>query len=1006
MTRGVLSIFLYYLFAIKYSIIILYKYSELEIYMFKKRHIEHDSDAIKDMLDTLEVASIDALIDSAFPENIREGNQSIMLPPTLSEEEAMEEILAIAQKNIVKKSLIGNGYYGAIMPSVIKRNVFENPGWYTAYTAYQSEISQGRLEALFNFQTLITELTGLPIANASLLDEGTAIAEAITLAHRYHKGKRNKVLLIEGGHPQNNSVIMTRMEALSIEVVLCTHNAIDSYDMEHVFCVVMQLPTTRGFVYDVAPIIKAAHNGGAICAASIDPLFLTIAGSPVEWGMDIVVGSLQRFGIPLGYGGPSAAFMATTDALKRMIPGRIVGESVDTQGRKAFRFSLQTREQHIRREKATSNICTSQVFLAVLSSFYAVYHGEKGLRDIALQVFSYAHRFRKQLQTAGFKIFSEYAYFDTVCWNAGNKSSEIFSSLSDAGYNIRRLGAQFLSISFDETVSEQDFQTISSIMDMPIEETGAMTAEKPAEQMTTETIYSEFKNNMLPYMVREKAMLTQAVFHRYHTETEMMRYCRKLMDKDLALDRSMIPLGSCTMKLNPASTMIPLGWSEFANIHPFAPLEQALGYKEIIESLEEYLCIITGYDKMSLQPNAGSQGEFAGLLAIKAYHKHRGETQRDICLIPASAHGTNPASAQMAGLKVVVVQCDKDGTIDMQDYKEKLTAHSEELAALMITYPSTHGVYEDNVKEVCELTHLHGGQVYIDGANLNALVGVSKIAMLGGDVSHLNLHKTFAIPHGGGGPGVGPIGIKSHLAPFLPKNIIVTALDSVDAKHGEVGQISSSPWGSSLVFIITWMYIRMLGEEGIQASTKRAILHANYITKRLEGYYDILYKGNNDRIAHECILDMRKFKEIGISVEDIAKRLIDYGFHAPTMSFPVAGTLMVEPTESESKYELDRFCDAMILIRKEIDKVESGAWSKEDNPLVNAPHCAQDICSDAWEHPYSRNEAAYPYVKDALNPVHKYWSPISRIDNVYGDKNLVCSCPPMEEYLTSGIGEQ
>lgn len=954
--------------------------------MFEKRHIDNDSNAVKDMVGTLEVSSIDALIDSAFPKNIREGDQSIALPETMSEVEALQEIHTIAQKNIVKKSLIGNGYYGAIMPSVIQRNVFENPGWYTAYTAYQSEISQGRLEALFNFQTLTTELTGLSIANASLLDEGTAIAESISLAHRYHKGKRNKVLLVEGGHPQNNSVIMTRMGAIGIEIIVCTHSAIDTYDMDDVSCVVMQLPSTNGLIYDVKSIIEKTHKGGALCVASIDPLFLTIAGSPAEWGIDIAVGSLQRFGIPLGYGGPSAAFMATTDALKRMIPGRIVGESIDTKGRKAFRFSLQTREQHIRREKATSNICTSQVFLAVLSSFYAVYHGAKGLRDIALTIFSYAHRLRKQLQNASFEVYNNETIFDTVYWNAGSKTAEVFSALSDAGYNIRRLEEQNLSISFDETVSEKDFQTISLVMDLSI-----------ISPMSIEETSEAFQNSMLPYMLRKKAILTQDVFNNYHTETEMMRYARGLMDKDLALDRSMIPLGSCTMKLNPASAMIPLSWNTFANIHPFAPLEQTVGYREIIAQLEEYLCIITGYDTMSLQPNAGSQGEFAGLLAIKAYHKSRGEEQRDICLIPSSAHGTNPASAQMAGLKVVVVQCDKNGNIDMQDYQEKLTTHSNNLAVLMITYPSTHGVYENNIKKVCDLAHSHGGQVYIDGANLNALVGVSKIAMLGGDVSHLNLHKTFAIPHGGGGPGVGPIGVKSHLAPFLPKNII-TNTDEMKTNDTGVGQISSSPWGSSLVFIITWMYIRMLGAEGIKASTKRAILHANYITKRLEGYYNTLYKGNNNRVAHECILDTRDFKEWGIEVEDIAKRLIDYGFHAPTMSWPVAGTLMVEPTESESKYELDRFCDAMISIRKEIDKVKSGEWSKEDNPLTNAPHSAQDICSDTWTHPYSRNEAAYPYVKEAINTVYKYWSPVSRIDNVYGDKNLVCSCPPMESY--------
>lgn len=956
--------------------------------LFEQRHKEDNTQNEKKILDVMGISSVDKLLDLALPESIREGEQSMPLPPALSEVEALKTIERLAKKNVVRKSLIGCGFYGTIMPEVIKRNVFENPGWYTAYTAYQSEIAQGRLEALFNFQTLTSELTGLPIASASLLDEGTAIAEGVSMAYRHAKQKKNKVLVIEGLHPQNISVLETRMEAQGVDIDFSLRTAVSNVDMELYFAVVLQLPTTRGMVYDIKPIVEQAHEAGSLVIVAIDPMFLVLAGSPAEWGIDIAVGSFQRFGIPLGYGGPSAAFLATTEALKRQLPGRIVGETVDTKGRKAYRFALQTREQHIRREKATSNICTSQVLLAVLSSFYAVYHGYDGLKEIALRIFSFAYRFYRQIENSSLEIVEAPALFDTVSLNAGDKTQLYYNKFLDAGYNVRRIGNELLSVTFDETITEDDFLDISRILNLSIE-----------KQLNVEEAEQVFQNHVFPNYIRKKPILTQETFHLYRTETEMMRYCRKLMDKDLALDRSMIPLGSCTMKLNPASAMVPLSWKEFSDIHPFVPIEQAEGYHKIIEQLEHYLCTITGYDRISLQPNAGSQGEFSGLLAIRAYLKSIQEEHRNICLIPSSAHGTNPASAQMLGLDVVVVACDKDGNIDFNDLQEKVQVHASNLAVLMITYPSTHGVYEDKIKDICKLIHEYGGQVYIDGANLNALVGVAKIAMLGADVSHINLHKTFSIPHGGGGPGVGPIGVKSHLAPFLPGNIIKTHYDAIQAQKYAIGQVSSSPWGSTLVCIISWMYIRMLGEKGLVASTKKAVLNANYIATRLASHYSILYTGKNNKVAHECIIDMRMYKEYGIQVEDIAKRLIDYGFHAPTMSFPVVGTLMVEPTESESLYELDRFCDAMILIKQEIEKVMSGVWPKEDNPLVNAPHCAQDMVDDEWTHPYTRKEAAYPFYTDAeSNDVYKYWSPVSRVDNAYGDKNLICTCAPPDVY--------
>ncbi len=971
--------------------------------LFQHRHIENSRVSVQDMLKELGVSSVEELVESTIPATIRSKEKKFQLPPALLEHEALEEIKSLGSQNKVYKSFIGQGYHSAIMPSVIQRNVLENPGWYTSYTAYQSEISQGRLEALFNFQTLTSELTGLPISNASLLDEGTAVAEAVMLSNRFYRGKKNSVFVLDTLHPQSLEILSTRTNALDIQIDLHTEESFCSTtDCSNVSAIVLQLPSTQGSVYDIKKITDHAHANDMLVIAAIDPLFLVLAGSPADWGVDIALGSFQRYGIPLGFGGPHAAYFSTTEQLKRLVPGRIVGKSKDSMEREGYRFALQTREQHIRREKATSNICTSQALLAVLSSMYAVYHGPKGLRNIALQILQYTQSLYTGLKNKGLAVQND-MFFDTVSWNAGSEADKIQEKMKESHYNIRRIGTEIVSISFDECTSLKDYQNICSIL--------GIDAQLLADD-------SQLLEKSIPRsMLRSSTLLSQKVFHEHHTETEMMRYIRKLMDKDLALDKTMIPLGSCTMKLNAASELIPLSWEAFGNIHPFAPLDQSKGYQLMMMQLEEYLCQATGYDRVSLQPNAGSQGEYAGLLAICAYHKSKGESQRNVCFIPSSAHGTNPASAQMANLDVVIIKCSADGNVDLEDLRQKAEKYSERLAAIMITYPSTHGVFEEGVKEICSIVHGHGGQVYVDGANLNALVGLVSLPELGADVSHLNLHKTFSIPHGGGGPGVGPIGVREHLVPFLPYNLMTAAnvkLDSASIidKKDRVGSVSASPWGSALVCIVSWMYIRMMGSEGLVQASSRAIVHANYIANRLRNHYQILYTGQNGRVAHECIIDINEFKQVGLGAVDIAKRLIDYGFHSPTMSWPVVDTLMIEPTESESKYEMDRFCEAMINIRLEADLIQSGEWSKEDNPLVHAPHTAIDTCEDKWEHAYSRKMAAYPYLEwkkrnkgkypsviaDLPYIQGKYWAPVSRIDNSYGDTHLICTCPPMDEY--------
>lgn len=939
-----------------------------EPHLFSQRHIGPKPTDIDRMLTSLGPSSLEELMEQIFPESIKKDTFSFDIPDAVSEHEALRMLKNIAQKNSAVKSLLGQGYHGTITPSPIMRNILENPGWYTAYTSYQSEISQGRLEALFNFQTLVCELTGLPIANASLLDESTAVAEAVQLVSKIAKNK-NKILLLEGLHEQNIQLLHTRMHPLNIEIVRCPIDDIPL--LEDFLAVIMQIPDTRGTIHDIQFITQKAKAHGVYSIASIDPLMMTLVGTPASWGIDIVVGSMQRFGVPMGYGGPHAAFFACGEALKRFVPGRLVGQSKDSQGRPAYRLALQTREQHIRRERATSNICTSQVLLAVMSSMYAVYHGGEGLQHIARKIHALAVLFSHIIQKQNSASLHSTHFFDTVCWSLKDpKSTEVQQSAAlEAGYNIRRIDESTLSVSFDETCSIEDVRTLSSAL---------------FDEKNDEISLSPFASALPKTMRRNTHLLAQEIFNAYQSETDFMRYMRKLMDRDLALDRTMIPLGSCTMKLNAASELMPLSWKEFSDIHPFAPLLQTQGYRELITETENLLCKITGFDAVSLQPNAGSQGEYAGLLAIQAYHRSRGDAQRTICLIPSSAHGTNPASAVMAGMEVVVVLCDNEGNVNREDLEKKVEQYANTLAVLMLTYPSTHGVYEEGIKKMCELIHAHGGQIYIDGANLNALVGLVSLAHLGADASHMNLHKTFSIPHGGGGPGIGPVGVKKHLASFLPANILM------QEKPYAVGPVSATPWGSASILSISWMYIRMMGKEGLQRATRVAVLNANYIAQRLAPHYDILYTGRNNYVAHECIIDTRPFKQsAGIMSTDIAKRLIDFGFHAPTMSWPVQNTLMIEPTESESLAEIERFCTAMITIREEIRKVEIGQWSQEDNPLVNAPHCAQEICDDSWTHAYSRKQAAYP-VPELYN--NKYWPPVSRVDDAFGDKNLVCSC--------------
>lgn len=936
---------------------------------FANRHIGLSDHDISEMLTELGYDSLDQLTKDVVPASIAD-NSALDLKAPLSEEQALEELKRIADRNVLVKSLIGQGYYNTHTPKVISRNVLENPAWYTAYTPYQPEISQGRLEVLFYFQTMVSELTGMDIANASLLDEGTAAGEALTLAHRALKGKRSKCLVSRNCHPQTIEILNTRAAPLGIELVMFDESdAVESFD--DVFAVLVQYPDTYGTVQELSALCDLAHENKALVIMASDLLALTLLKSPGELGADIVVGNSQRFGVPLGFGGPHAGFFAVKDKYKRSMPGRLVGRSIDVHGQPAYRLALQTREQHIRREKATSNICTAQALLAIMATLYACYQGPGRLRATAQRTHSLANAFAHAAKRAGFKTNT--ALFDTVTL-FDVKAQEISSKALELGYNINQRNETTVSVAFDETCTESDLNTLLTCLEINIEST--------IDNLIKDA--GELKSQWL----RSDAYLTQDVFHKYHSETEMMRYLRRLSDKDIALDRSMIPLGSCTMKLNAASEMTPVTWPEFSNVHPFAPHEQTEGYREMISQLEQMLCACTGYDAMSLQPNAGSQGEYAGLLAIKAYHEANGDTNRDICLIPSSAHGTNPASAQMANMKVVVVKCDDAGNVDIDDLNEKVQTNEGKIAAIMITYPSTHGVFEEGVAQVCEIIHAAGGQVYIDGANLNALVGVAKPGRFGGDVSHLNLHKTFCIPHGGGGPGVGPIGVGEHLAPFMPKDGVNTE------RTGAL--ISAAPFGSASILPISWMYIRMMGAEGLRKATQVAILSANYIAHKLKDNYPILFTGTSGQVAHECIIDTRPMKDDGVTVDDIAKRLIDYGFHAPTMSFPVPGTLMIEPTESESREELDRFCRAMQGIFKEYLAVKNGDVDAHNSVLSNAPHTATFVLSEELNVPYSRLQACHPDAETDQST--KYWPPVGRIDNVYGDKNLICSCPSMSDY--------
>ncbi len=929
-----------------------------------RRHIGPSPQEMQKMLGLLGCDTLDALIDDTLPKSIRQS-QPLDFGKAKSERELLHHMRLTASKNKVLSSLIGQGYYGTVTPPVIQRNILENPAWYTAYTPYQPEISQGRLEALLNFQTMVTDLTGLEIANASLLDEATACAEAMTMAQRVAKSKAKAFFVDENCHPQNIAVMQTRAKPLGIEVIV---DAPERMVADQVFGAIFQYPGTYGHVHDFTQPIADLHAAKAIGIICADPLALTLLKEPGAMDADIAVGSTQRFGVPVGYGGPHAAYMASKEAYKRAMPGRIVGVSIDSHGGKAYRLSLQTREQHIRREKATSNVCTAQALLAVMASFYAVFHGPEGLKAIAQRIHRKTVRLAKGLEAAGFKVEPE-AFFDTITVHVGVLQKTVMQAAVAEGVNLRAVGADKVGISLDERTRRATTEAVWRAFGI----THADDDLSP-DYRVPETLH------------RRSKYLEHDVFHMNRAETEMMRYMRRLADRDLALDRAMIPLGSCTMKLNSAAEMMPVSWREFSLLHPFSPKDQALGYEEMIADLSDKLCQITGYDAISMQPNSGAQGEYAGLLTIAEYHRSRGEGHRNICLIPTSAHGTNPASAQMVGWTVVPVASAENGDIDVADFRAKVEQHSQDLAGCMITYPSTHGVFEETVHEVCGIIHQHGGQVYIDGANMNAMVGLSRPGDLGGDVSHLNLHKTFCIPHGGGGPGMGPIGVKAHLTPHLPGH---------PEGEGEVGPVSAAPFGSPSLLPISWAYCLMMGGEGLTQATRVAILNANYIAKRLEGAFDVLYKGPTGRVAHECILDVRPFADSAdVSVDDIAKRLIDCGFHAPTMSWPVSGTLMVEPTESETKAELDRFCDAMLAIRSEIAEIEAGRMDPTNNPLKNAPHTSNDLIGD-WDRPYSREQGCFP---PGAFRVDKYWPPVNRVDNVYGDRNLVCTCPPMSDY--------
>ncbi len=938
---------------------------------FIARHIGPRQADEQHMLATLGFDSLEAMSAAVIPDSIK-GTSVLELGAGQSEADALASLKAIAANNQLFKSFIGQGYYNCHTPAPILRNLLENPAWYTAYTPYQPEISQGRLEALLNFQTLISDLTGLPIANASLLDEATAAAEAMTFCKRLSKNKGSHAFFASVHcHPQTLDVLRTRAEPLGIEVVVGDERELD--DVSAFFGALLQYPASNGEVFDYRALVERFHAANALVAVAADLLALTLLTPPGEFGADVAIGSAQRFGVPLGFGGPHAAYFSTRDAFKRDMPGRLVGVSIDRFGKTALRLAMQTREQHIRREKATSNICTAQVLLANIASMYAVYHGPQGLKQIAQRTHALTAILKAGLEQLGLTVEVQ-AFFDTLTLATGDATATLHDKARAQRLNLRQVDAQRLGLSLDETSTQADVEALWQLF--------AEGKAIPDFAALANSVQAQLPAALL----RQSAILEHPVFNRYHSETELMRYLRKLADKDLALDRTMIPLGSCTMKLNAASEMIPVTWAEFGNLHPFAPAEQSQGYQQLTSELEAMLCAATGYDAVSLQPNAGSQGEYAGLLAIRAYHQSRGDARRDICLIPSSAHGTNPATAHMAGMRVVVTACDARGNVDIDDLRAKAIEHREHLAALMITYPSTHGVFEEAIGEICAIIHDNGGQVYIDGANMNAMVGLCAPGKFGGDVSHLNLHKTFCIPHGGGGPGVGPIGVKSHLAPFLPGHAHM---------ENKQGAVCAAPFGSASILPITWMYIRMMGGAGLKRASQMAILNANYIARRLEEHYPVLYTGSNGLVAHECILDLRPLKDSsGISVDDVAKRLIDFGFHAPTMSFPVAGTLMIEPTESESKEELDRFCEAMIRIREEIRAVENGSLDKDDNPLKNAPHTAAEIAGE-WSHPYSREQAVYPL---ATLVEGKYWPPVGRVDNVFGDRNLICACPSIESY--------
>ena len=942
---------------------------------FIKRHIGTSEEDQKKMLNQIGYKSLDDLINNTVPEKILFKDKLSIGEPN-SEYEALRKLRIISKKNQIYSNFIGMGYYGTYTPYVILRNILENPGWYTSYTPYQAEVAQGRLEMLLNFQQMIIDFTGMDIANASLLDEGTAAAEAMSLSYRINKKNSKIVFVSKDCHPQTIELIKTRAEPLELKIIVGNENTDLEKINEDIVCGIIQYPGTLGDIKDPSETISKIHkkNGKAVLAC--DLLALAKLKTPGELGADIAVGNSQRFGIPMGYGGPHAAFFATKDEYKRSIPGRIIGVSVDRYGNKAYRLALQTREQHIRRDKATSNICTAQALLAIVAAAYAIYHGPEGIKKISERVSQLAKNFAEKIKQSGYEIYSEH-FFDTVTIKTKDNTEKIFKNALDQKVNIRKVNSEMLSVSFDEKKNVYRANQLLKIFNCT-----ESIKENPTEKLP----------NLPKKLLRTSKFLEHPVFNSYHSETEMLRYLKRLEDKDVALNRSMIALGSCTMKLNSVAEMIPISWREFSEPHPFVPVEQMDGFRSLFTDLKNWLRSITGFSGVSLQPNAGAQGEYAGLMVIRKFHLSRGEKNRNVCLIPSSAHGTNPASAQMVGMKVVVVDCDKEGNVDFEDLKKKAEQNSSNLASLMITYPSTHGVFEEKITEICELIHKHGGQVYMDGANLNALVGIARPGNFGPDVCHINLHKTFCIPHGGGGPGMGPIACKKHLEKFLPSHPIIRDCGPATG----IGPVSAAPWGSSSILSISWMYIKMMGSEGLRLATQNAILNANYVAKKLKDHFPILYKGNKGNVAHECIIDIRPIKsETGVTEEDIAKRLIDFGFHAPTMSWPVPGTMMIEPTESESLNELDRFCDTLIKIKKEIEKIKSGEFDKLDNPIKNSPHTHVELTSTEWNHKYSREEAAYP---SEFLKTNKFWPPIGRVDNVYGDKNLFCSCPSLDEF--------